>query len=199
MRCSRCCARVAICSCRDGRALGAGDGLGREGAAIWGADGLAMAGRCGSVAGPRWISGRGAAICGAAGRGGAAKCGAGRGAMAGCCGGVARNAGAADRAIAGGGAGRAMAGGAAGRAMAARWCRRSGRRRTRPKPSLLGGRADACRDCGDTKKKRCKGNAARKHHRSSPVVLVALQLSTRSRKDRSPGSDCGCCDFAPQG
>jgi hypothetical protein len=86
----------------------------------WGAEGLAMAGRCGSAAGPRWISGRGAAICGAAGRGGAAKCGAGRGATAGRCGGgAARNAGAAGRAIAGGGAGRAMAGGAAGRAMAA--------------------------------------------------------------------------------
>ena len=36
MRCSRCCARVSICSFRDGRALAAGDVLGLDGAAMRG-------------------------------------------------------------------------------------------------------------------------------------------------------------------
>jgi hypothetical protein len=116
-RCSRCCARVSICSFRDGRAPAAGDVL--DGVAMRGPGCLVIAGCCGGAA--RWISGRGAAMRGAAGRGGAAMRGAACGIMAGRCGaGAARNAGAAGRAMAGGAAGRAMAGGGpAGRAAGA--------------------------------------------------------------------------------
>ena len=117
MRCSRCCARVSICSLRDSRSAAAGDAPGRDGAAMRGSGCRVMAGRCGGVA--RWISGRGATTRGAAGRDGAAIRGGACGAIAGrCIGGAARNAGAAGRAIAGGAAGRAIAGGAAGRAIA---------------------------------------------------------------------------------
>ena len=94
MRGSRCCARVSICSFRDGRAPTTDDVL--DGAAMRGSGGLVMAGRCGAAI-------RGAACGTMAGR---------------CGGGAARNAGAAGRAIAGGAAGRAIAGGAAGRAIA---------------------------------------------------------------------------------
>ena len=118
MRCSRCCARVSICSAREGRAPAVGDASWRDGAAMRGSAGLVMAGRCGGAA--RWISGRGAVTRGVAGRGGAAIRGGACGAIAGRCGGgAARNAGAAGRAIAGGAAGRAIAGGGAtGRAIA---------------------------------------------------------------------------------
>ena len=185
MRCSRCCARVSICSFRDGRAPAAGDVLGLDGAAMRGSGCLVMAGRCGGAA--RWISGRGAATRGAAGRDGAAIRGGACGAMAGRCGGgAARNAGAAGRAMAGGAAGRAIAGGAAGRAMAVvRWsgCRRS-RATWAMASSLLGERAGAHRDRGDTKKKRCNANAARKHDLNS-LVLRRPEMSTRKRRNRS--------------
>ena len=81
-----------------------------------------------------------------------------------------------------------------------RRCRRSGRRRRRPRPfPLLGGRADARRDQGDTKKKRCKANAARKHDHSSPVIMVAHQPQRASAEIVRPCFNYWHCDFATQG
>jgi hypothetical protein len=69
-----------------------------------------------------------------------------------------------------------------------RGCRRSGRR---PRPTgptpfpLLGGRADARRDHGNTEEERRKPNATRKHGRSSQVLPPPTP--TRERRYRSAG------------
>ena len=187
IRCSRCCARVSICSFRDGRAPAAGDVPGLDGAAMRGSGCLVMAGRCGGAA--RWISGRGAATCGAAGRGGAAIRG---GDMRGH-GWTLRRGSRTERRCGGSRHGRRRRWAGHRRRWSrwtghGRWCCWSGCGRSRATwavtSSLLGERAGAHRNRGDTKKKCCNASAWRKHDLNS-LMLRRPEMSTRKRRNRS--------------
>ncbi len=205
MRCSRCCARCSIRSCRAGRALKTGGAPRRGCAAMCGIGRGTMAGRCRGAAAPWRNSGRGPATRGAAGRGGAAMCGIGRGAMAGRCGGGAgRNAGAAGRAIAGGGAERAMAGGAAGRAIAGG---AAGLAAAAGGPGLFCSWADASTLAAIT---QAPSTEAAKRTPTRSIVIAPRSLfgcppsSTRELRNRSfsrlaPRFFDWHCDFATQG
>ena len=78
-----------------------------------------------------------------------------------------------------------------------RWCRWTGCWRSCAAwtSSLLGERAGAHRNRGDTKKKCCNTNAAQKHDLNS-LMLRRPELSTRKRRNRSLGVYDSHCDFA---